>query len=57
MLYILESVYALLACADSYDIFNICDKDLSVTCAPCDESMYRALGYEVPLGLTLARMS
>ena len=31
--------------------------DLSVTCAPCDESMYRALGYEVPLGLTLARMS
>jgi len=27
---------------------------LSVTCAPCDEAMYQALGFETPLGRTYA---
>lgn len=27
---------------------------LSVTCAPCDEGMYRALGFDTPLGKTYA---
>ena len=27
---------------------------LTVTCAPCDEGMYRSLGFDVPLGLGFA---
>ena len=27
---------------------------LSVTCAPCDEQMYQALGFQIPLGRTYA---
>lgn len=27
---------------------------LSVTCAPCDEAMYQALGFDTPLGKTYA---
>lgn len=27
---------------------------LSVTCAPCDEAMYKALGFQTPLGKTYA---
>ena len=30
---------------------------LTVTCAPCDEGMYRALGFDTPLGRTLARLT
>lgn len=29
---------------------------LTVTCAPCDEGMYRALGFDTPLGQTLAHL-
>lgn len=29
---------------------------LSVCCAPCDEKMYRALGFTEPLGMTFAYM-
>ena len=29
---------------------------LTVTCAPCDEGMYRALGFDTPLGQTSARL-
>lgn len=29
---------------------------LTVTCAPCDEGMYRALGFDTPLGRTLAHL-
>ena len=28
---------------------------LTVSCAPCDEAMYRALGFSTPLGRTLAQ--
>lgn len=30
---------------------------LTVTCAPCDEGMYRALGFDTPLGQTLAHLT
>ena len=30
---------------------------LTVTCAPCDEGMYRALGFDTPLGRTLAHLT
>ena len=29
---------------------------LTVTCAPCDEAMYRRLGFDTPLGGTLAAL-
>ena len=29
---------------------------LTVCCAPCDEKMYRALGFDAPLGMTLAHI-
>ena len=29
---------------------------LTVTCAPCDEGMYQALGFDVRLGLTFANI-
>lgn len=29
---------------------------LTVCCAPCDEKMYRALGFDAPLGTTLAHI-
>lgn len=29
---------------------------MTVTCAPCDEGMYQALGFELRLGTTFAHM-
>ena len=29
---------------------------LSVSCAPCDEQMYRHLGFDLPLGISLAHL-
>ena len=30
---------------------------LTVTCAPCDEGLYQALGFGTPLGRTFARLA
>lgn len=33
-----------------------CLASLAVTCAPCDEAMYRALGFDIPLGAAFAHL-